>query len=157
MCTLHNAHDLWHYHSCLNAQGKTAKLSLGHGLYKCNPRSGPRVFMDQLQLTVMPLDAGKLASDKAILAELKILYGQPSLLKVQFFQCRQKEDESVEFYVLRFQELFNRWRENEPQGAAQSEVTARDQFVIGLRAGKVQCKLNRQVRQKPDLICTGLP
>lgn len=103
---------------------------------------------------VMLLETAQRASDKTILAELKELYGQLSSLaqiRVQFFQCRQKEEESVELYTLRFQELFNRWRTNEPQELTQSEATARDQFVMGLKAGKVQRKLERLVRQRPTL------
>lgn len=103
---------------------------------------------------VMLLDADKRGSARAILDELKRLYGQPCSLahvRVQFFQCRQKEDESVEMYVLRFRELFNRWKESEPQVAAQVEPTARDQFVKGLRPGKVQRKVERLTRQRPDL------
>lgn len=47
---------------------------------------------------VMLLDAEKRGSSRAILDELKKLYGQPCSLvhtRVQFFQCRQKEGESV--------------------------------------------------------------
>ena len=103
---------------------------------------------------VMLLEPGQRGSSTAILNELKILYGQPSSLahiRVQFFQCRQREEESVELYVLRFRELFTRWRESEPQVVAQVEPTARDQFVKGLRPGKVQRKMERLIRQRTGL------
>ena len=103
---------------------------------------------------IMLLDTDKRGSSKAILDELKRLYGPPGSLadvRVQFFQCRQREHESVEMYVLRFRELFNQWKESEPQVAAQVEPTARDQFVKGLRPGKVQRKVERLTRQRSDL------
>lgn len=103
---------------------------------------------------VMLLNRDQRGSSRAILDELKRLYGQPGSLahiRVQFFQCRQKEDESVEMYVLRFKELLNQWKESEPLVVAQVEPTARDQLVKGLKPGKVQRKVERLTRQRPGL------
>lgn len=103
---------------------------------------------------VMLLDAATRGSSRAVLDELKKLYGQPCSLthvRVQFFQCRQEDNESVEMYVLRFREILNRWKESEPQVVAQIEPTARDQFLKGLRPGRVQRKMERLSRQNPDL------
>lgn len=103
---------------------------------------------------VMLLDSDSRGSSQTILTELKRLYGQPSSLahiRVQFFQCRQREGERMELYMLRFRELLNRWKESEPGVVAQVELTTRDQFIKGLRPGKVQRKMERLVRQRPAL------
>lgn len=129
--------------------GKDCQIKFGPWLEQME--SMLRAFMDHKGLTLfyglqMGSQKGKLCCWMSVNGhqmkpfwQSQRLYGQPSSLaqiRVQF-QCGQKESES-EFYVLRFRELFNRWRGNEPKGAAQSEATARDQFVMGLRAGQVQ-------------------
>lgn len=61
----------------------------------------------------------------------------------------QQEEEVVAVYILRLRELFATWREHEPAGSAQDEMTIRDQLVLGLKPGTVQQELQRQVRRNP--------
>lgn len=83
----------------------------------------------------------KWSSSTTLLQELKKVYGKTTSLaqlRVQFFQCRQKEEERVGAFILRLRELFSKWREGEPGGSAQDENTARDQLVLGLNPGPIQ-------------------
>lgn len=100
------------------------------------------------------LDSTKRSSSTAILQELKKIYGRVipvAQLRAKFFKCHQQEDETAAAYILRLRELFSTWREHEPDGSAQDEMTVRDQLVLGLRPGLVQQELQRQVRRNPTM------
>ena len=100
------------------------------------------------------LDPTKRLTSTAILHELKRLYGQVipvAQLRARFFKCHQQEEETAAAYILRLRELFSTWREHEPAGSAQDEMTIRDQLVLGLRPGLVQQELQRQVRRNPTM------
>ena len=100
------------------------------------------------------LDKTKRATGAAILKELGKLYGQVTpvaQLRAQFFKCHQQEGETAAAYILRLRELFSVWRDHEPNGSAQDEMTIRDQLVLGLRPSTVQQELQRQVRRNPTM------
>ena len=100
------------------------------------------------------LDPTKRATSSAILQELQKLYGQVTpvaQLRAHFFKCHQQEGETAAAYILRLRELFSIWREHEPNGSAQDEMTIRDQLVLGLRPSTIQQELQRQVRRNPRL------
>ena len=100
------------------------------------------------------LDTTRRATSTDILHELKQLYGKVTpvaQLRAQFFKCHQQDGETAASYILRLRELFSIWREHEPTGSAQDEMTIRDQLVLGLRPSTVQQELQRQVRRNPTL------
>lgn len=103
---------------------------------------------------ILLLETNLRATAVQILSQLKNLYGkQVSLaqLRVQFFKCQQQEGESIGAFILRLRELFSRWKAGEPGGSAQDETTARDQLILGLKAGPIQQELQRLVRRDPNL------
>lgn len=103
------------------------------------------------------LNPGRRLTSVDLLSELKRLYGRVTpvaQIRAQFFKCHQQEEETVSAFILRLRELFSTWREQEPAGSAQDEMTIRDQLVLGLRPGVVQQELQRQVRRKPTLSFT---
>uniref|UniRef100_A0A8C6WFB9 Paraneoplastic antigen Ma-like C-terminal domain-containing protein n=1 Tax=Neogobius melanostomus TaxID=47308 RepID=A0A8C6WFB9_9GOBI len=103
---------------------------------------------------ILLLESNLRTTAAQILFHLKDLYGKRTSLaqlRVNFFKCQQQEGESVGAFILRLRELFSRWRAEEPGGSAQDEITARDQLILGLRAGPIQQELQRLVRRDPDL------
>lgn len=103
---------------------------------------------------IILLESTERTTATQILTQLKDLYGKKTSLaqlRVQFFKCQQQEGESVGAFILRLRELFNRWKTQEPGGSAQDDKTARDQLILGLRAGPIQQELQRLVRRDSTL------
>ena len=109
---------------------------------------------DEAKKEIWLLDPTKRLTSAAMLQELDKLYGQVipvAQLRAKYFKCHQQEEEVVVVYILRPRELFATWREHEPTGSAQDEMTIRDQLVLGLKPGTVQQEPQCQVRRNPTV------
>lgn len=108
-CPLWLCHGLWLY-PIPKFSGKDGNVKFGVWFEQVESMLRAHGLDVVAKRQIMLLDTDKRGSSRAILDELKRLYGQPcsfAQVRVQFFQCRQEEIESVEMYVLRFRELFN--------------------------------------------------
>lgn len=72
-----------------------------------------------------------------------------SIVRAQFYGCRQKPDESVQSYVLRLRELNYKLQQSDPDGAP-TDVHLKEQFLLGLEEGPLTQTLRRYARQHPD-------
>lgn len=83
---------------------------------------------------------------------LYTLYGDnthASILRAQFFNCRQETNQSLRSFSLRLRELFSRLKQKDPTGLEQEDVLLRDQFIMGLKEGSIHQELRWQVRKTP--------
>ena len=78
-----------------------------------------------------------------------------SRMRVEFYSCIQRPEESVSSYILRLRELFCRLRRGDPT-AAPSDATLRDQFLMGLVDGPLSQALRVYARRHPDQDFTAL-
>lgn len=89
-----------------------------------------------------------------IFSVLSALYGDSthaSVLRAQFFKCRQEPNQSLRSFSLHLRELFPWLKHKDGTGHERGDVLLRDQFIMGLREGPVKQELRRQVRKQPAL------
>ncbi|KAJ8006606.1 hypothetical protein DPEC_G00110400 [Dallia pectoralis] len=111
---------------------------------------------------VMLLPPEQRNTDIKIFEFLASLYaGNQSLdlVRAQFFECRQKVEEGVGAFILRFRELHHRWQARMPGGVEPDhDRLQRAQFIRALQPGSVQQELQREIRRRPAItfreVCT---
>ena len=89
-----------------------------------------------------------------IFKQLKELYGDKmsvGALRAMFYDCRQRQEESMRAYILRLRELGQRLLSKEPRDRRHSDLHLRDQFVLGIREVEIQRNLRRLLRQDDGL------
>ncbi|KAK7883852.1 hypothetical protein WMY93_026975 [Mugilogobius chulae] len=98
------------------------------------------------------------ASDKdtsvKVLDLLQTLYAKPATKaqsRMNFFNCKQRTDESINAFILRLREVFSRWQERDQDGTEDSDDLLLDQLMVGLRKGQVKQELSRQMRRRDDM------
>ena len=94
-----------------------------------------------------------------VLESLKKLYSKPTTkakLRANFFNCKQKNDENVNTFILRLREVFSRWREQDADGTDQQDDLLLDQLIVGLRAGPIKQELSRQIRRDETMTFTAV-
>lgn len=92
-----------------------------------------------------------------VLEILKSLYATlttKAQLRANFFNCKQRPEESMSGFILRLRELFFKWQEQDREGTEEDEVLLLDQFMVGLQSGPMKQELNRQLRRNQRLTFT---
>lgn len=112
-------------------------------------------FLDgEAKREILTLEKSGRNTPKKIFAVLSTLYGDSihvSVLRAQFFNCRQEPNQSLRSFSLRLRELFFRLKRKDDAGLEHSDVLLRDQFIMGLQEGPIRQELRRQVRKQPAL------
>lgn len=112
-------------------------------------------FLDgEAKREVLTLDKTGRNTPRKIFAVLSTLYGDTthvSVLRAQFFNCRQEPNQSLRSFSLRLRELFLRLKRKDDAGLEHIDILLRDQFIMGLREGPIRQELRRQVRKQPAL------
>ncbi|KAL7396029.1 hypothetical protein ABVT39_027495 [Epinephelus coioides] len=72
-----------------------------------------------------------------------------SMVRAQFYGCRQKPDELVQSYVLRLRKLHCRLQQLDPDRAP-TNGHLKEQFLLGLEEGPSTQTLRRHAHQHPD-------
>ena len=101
---------------------------------------------------VRVLDEDQRDTVEKILKHLDGLYKETvpgSKVRVQFYSCTQRPEESVNSYILRLRELFCRLRRGDPD-TAPSDAILREQFLMGLSEGPLSQALRVYARRHPD-------
>lgn len=94
------------------------------------------------------------ATAQAVLDFLTGQYGDATpvaVLRAQFFNCKQGQQQSLRAFALRLREQFIRLREKRDHGLGEGETLLRDQFLLGLREGPVRQSLRVQFRRDPAM------
>lgn len=102
------------------------------------------------QISVLPEEERNTVAK--IFAELDELYKERapvSVIRTQFYGCRQKPDESVQSFVLRLRELHSRLQQHDPEEAP-TNTHLKEQFLLGLEEGPLTQALRRYARQHPE-------
>ncbi|CAL9687354.1 unnamed protein product [Knipowitschia caucasica] len=100
---------------------------------------------------IMLASANEKDTSAKIMDLLERVYGQPATkaqARMNFFNCKQKTDESINAFVLRLREAFCTWQEKDEGGTGDSDDLLLDQFMVGLRRGLVKQELSRQLRRR---------
>lgn len=98
---------------------------------------------------IMLLGRNQRDTHKKILDFLQTLYARPatkSQLRANFFNCKQRTEESVGSFILRLRELYSKWEEQDGDGVADDLLL--DQFMVGLQRGPIRQELGRQMRRQ---------
>lgn len=101
---------------------------------------------------VLLVDAIARTTGTQVLDIFKALYGDRAAvatLRVRFFSCKQKQDETVGAFSLRLREEFARLQRRGSEGPGWQDTVLRDQFLLGLKEGHIQQELQRQIRHNP--------
>ena len=107
---------------------------------------------------VSVLESAERDTVKKIFKYLDGLYKETiplSQIRVQFYSCAQRPDESISSYILRLRELVCRLRRDDPT-AAPSDSVLRDQLIMGLSDGPLSQALRIYARRYPDKDFTAL-
>lgn len=108
-------------------------------------------FLDgEAKREILTLEKTCRNTPRKIFAVLSTLYGDSthvSVLRAQFFNCRQEPNQSLRSFSLRLRELFLRLKRKDDAGLEHSDILLRDQFIMGLREGPIKQELRRQVRK----------
>lgn len=67
-----------------------------------------------------------------------------SILRAQFFNCRQEPNQSLSTFSLRLHELFSRLKQKHPTGLEAGDSLLKVQFVMGLKEGPIRQELRRK-------------
>ncbi|XP_052387294.1 uncharacterized protein LOC127934149 [Carassius gibelio] len=94
------------------------------------------------------------ATAQDVLDFLTGIYGDATpvaVLRAQFFNCKQGQQQSLRAFTLRLREQFIRLRGKRDHGLGEGETLLRDQFLLGLREGPVRQSLRVQFRRDPAM------
>lgn len=112
-------------------------------------------FLDgEAKREVLTLEKTCRDTPRKIFSVLSTLYGDSthvSVLRAQFFNCRQEPNQSLRSFSLHLRELFLRLKRKDETGLERGDVLLRDQFIMGLREGPIKQELRRQVRKQQAL------
>lgn len=107
---------------------------------------------------MMLIDPTQKNTSVKVLDHLETLYAKPATkaqLRLNFFNCKQRADETVNVFILRLREAFVRWQEGDRDGTEDENDLLLDQLMVGLQRGPLKQELTRQMRRNNTLTFTA--